>query len=212
MAYGEGMSVLNPIPPAAVVQRLREYGYTGGRLLDVGCGRGTTLQSIAAQFPDASLDGIDPEPEIKSSETLRISVGNMESLPYPDAAFDAVLTECSFSLAADAALAAASLSRVLRGGGLLLLTDLYSGERASAALSDGGIVRNLYTENDLCAFLENAGFFRRAFVDYSRELTDMAIRMVLEGSACACMCLSAWNRLKAMKPRYGMWVFEKGKE
>ena len=40
----------------------------------------------------------------------------------------------------------------------------------------------------------------------------MAIRMVLEGSACACMCLSAWNRLKAMKPRYGMWVFEKGKE
>lgn len=212
MAYADGMSVLNPIPPASVVQKLREYGYTGGRLLDVGCGRGTTLRCIAEQYPDASLDGIDPEPEIESTERIRITTGNMESLPYPDEEFDAVLTECSFSLASDANKAASSLFRVLRSGGILLLTDLYGGERASASLSDGGLVRNLYAENDLCAFLKSAGFLRLAFIDYSRELTDMAIRMVLDGSVCACMNINAWNELKAMKPHYGMWLFEKGKE
>ena len=79
------------------------------RVLDVGCGTGYLLQLLARRCPQATqLAGIDPAPSmIRAAEQaaddrrLRSTVGAAERLPYPDDAFDLVVSTTSFDHWAD---------------------------------------------------------------------------------------------------------------
>ncbi len=43
---------------------IREYGNTEGKLLDLGCGTGMLEKLLRDAFPNISLEGIDPSPEM----------------------------------------------------------------------------------------------------------------------------------------------------
>jgi len=208
MAYGETLSVLNPIPTELILQKLTQCGFADERLLDVGCGRAATLSAIAAGFPEAELCGIDRDAVECSAEKLHISRGNAEALPYPDGFCDLLLSECSFSLIDDEERAAEEIGRVLKPGGLLLLTDLYTGLEKDAKLTDSGLIRNLYTAETICRFFEKNGLRLQDFTDFTPALTDMTIQMVMKDEFC-CMSRETWKELKTKKPRYGMWLFRK---
>jgi ubiquinone/menaquinone biosynthesis C-methylase UbiE len=74
------------------------------RLLDIGCGTGYLLRSLAGRYPDADeLTGVDPAPSMieiatasAEDERLRFSVGVAEHLPYPNGTFDLVVSTTSF--------------------------------------------------------------------------------------------------------------------
>lgn len=85
------------------------------RVLDVGAGDGQLLRALRGRAHRGELFGIDPEPG------QGVGRGVAESLPFPDASFDAVLFVRVLAHLADPARALAEARRVLRPGGRLVV-------------------------------------------------------------------------------------------
>jgi ubiquinone/menaquinone biosynthesis C-methylase UbiE len=107
---------------------------TPRRVLDVGCGTGYLLRLLAARYPQAAeLAGIDAAPamietaeQAADDERLRFMVGTAERLPYPDDAFDLVVSTTSFDHWADQLAGLRECARVLAPGGHFVLADQFS--------------------------------------------------------------------------------------
>lgn len=96
----------------------------GSEVLDVACGSGNTAIAAARRF--CHVTGIDYVPELlergqehASAERLSIEFqkGDAESLAFPDASFDVVLSTFGTMFAPEQAVAAAETLRVCRSGG-----------------------------------------------------------------------------------------------
>lgn len=114
----------------------------GDRVLDVGCGPGYFARMLArAVGPEGSVAGIDAAPEMidyasRKAHRLpncRFQPGTAESLPFPDAAFDVVVSSLAMHhLPEEGRLQAVrDMQRVLRPGGTLLLADFAIPERGA---------------------------------------------------------------------------------
>jgi SAM-dependent methyltransferase len=98
------------------------------RLLDVGFGGGL-LMELAHRRGVRSLAGVDPSVDAVSrlrdrrhrlaGAELRLEVGVVEALPFPDATFDLVASTNTVYFWPDLSRAFSELHRVLRPGGLL---------------------------------------------------------------------------------------------
>lgn len=97
-------------------------------VLDAGCGTGLTALRIAEQHPGCKVYGIDLSPKMIEAARrnaaergldLDLRVGSIVDLPYPDAAFDVVLTNIVFHHLdmAEKRQAVAEIARVLKPGG-----------------------------------------------------------------------------------------------
>lgn len=104
----------------------------GLRVLELGCGDGAMIRSLAHYGADLHLvDGIDIDPTRAASahaafSPAGIAAGDASLLPYRDASFDLALAFTSFSSIIDRAVrarAATEALRVLRPGGLLVVYD-----------------------------------------------------------------------------------------
>ena len=107
----------------------------GERVLDLGCGAGTD-SLIAAQMVGAEgrVVGIDMTPEMLAKARAgavelglaqaEFVEGDVESLPFADAAFDVVISNGVIDLVPDKDAVFAELHRVLRPGGRVQLADV----------------------------------------------------------------------------------------
>mgnify|MGYP000187366778 FL=1 len=97
----------------------------GERVLDVGTGTG--VAALTAARAGAAVSGLDLTPELleQARDNARIAgldgiewtEGDAESLPYPDAAFDVVLSQFGHMFAPRPQAALAEMRRVLKPGG-----------------------------------------------------------------------------------------------
>jgi len=104
------------------------------RILDVASGRGTSAMFLAERFGceviglDYGGQNVDRASAEAAEQNLvarvRFRQADAESLPFPDASFDAVVCECAFCTFPDKSLAAREFVRVLRTGGRVGLSDL----------------------------------------------------------------------------------------
>lgn len=105
-----------------------------GSVLDVGCGTGHLLRTLARRFPGAQrLCGIDAAPQMIATasafggdDRLSFAVGVAERLGFPDGTFDLVVSTTSFDHWTDQRAGLAECARVLRAGGQLVLVDQFS--------------------------------------------------------------------------------------
>src|SRR4051795_1975724 len=102
----------------------------GSRVLDVAGGTGNT--ALAAARAGAYVTSLDYVPELLTraeerarAERLPLDLveGDAESLPFPDASFDAVVSAVGVMFAPDQQRAAAELIRVSRPGGTIALAN-----------------------------------------------------------------------------------------
>lgn len=114
-----------------VTQRLPLTKTKEKRLLDVGCGNGALLLSLARRFPGVKLTGLDLSPgvftqtatEAKQHKlTIDFFVGDVQNLPFGLESFDCVTAIHMIYHVPDIALGLAELARVLTVKGTLVLT------------------------------------------------------------------------------------------
>jgi ubiquinone/menaquinone biosynthesis C-methylase UbiE len=98
-------------------------------ILDIGCGTGKLLIKAAARWPSAELVGVDPavgmvEVARNQAKGATIYLGQAESLPVADSSIDIVFSSLSFHHWDDQAKALREITRALRPGGCLCITDI----------------------------------------------------------------------------------------
>jgi ubiquinone/menaquinone biosynthesis C-methylase UbiE len=137
---------------------------SAGRVLDVGCGTGYLLRSLARRYPDAErLCGVDAAPQMietarafGADDRLSFAVGVAEELAHPDGSFDLVVSTTSFDHWTDQQAGLVECARVLRPGGHLVLVDQFSlWLLPTLATSRRGKAR---TRSRATALLRRAGF------------------------------------------------------
>jgi len=116
---------------AAFTQHLRP----GMRLLDAGCGPGSVTMELAALVAPGEVVGVDSDAAILARATallaerrfnglpVRFERGDIYSLPYPDASFDAVWSQFVFCHLREPVTAMREIRRVLRPGGVFGVMD-----------------------------------------------------------------------------------------
>ncbi len=145
---------------ALVLALLQRYGRANGRGLDVGCGTGGMLQSLAGH---GRWVGTDAEPLAlafsRKRGLARLVAADALVLPFRSGAFDACLCLDVLyhrAVGSDAA-ALAECHRVLTGGGLLVITDsAFAWLRSAHDEAVHG--RRRYTRGELVARVRAAGF------------------------------------------------------
>jgi SAM-dependent methyltransferase len=112
-------------PPAAHLVKLANVR-AGQDVLDVGCGTGVV--AVTAARIGARVRGLDLTPELleRARENARIASaeiefreGDVEALPFEDAAFDVVLSQFGHMFAPRPDIALAEMLRVLKPGGTI---------------------------------------------------------------------------------------------
>jgi ubiquinone/menaquinone biosynthesis C-methylase UbiE len=102
---------------------------SGDRVLDVACGTGRLLGALAKDHPPDLLAGIDLSEGMlrvargRLPPGARLVQGDAAALPFPDGAFEAVLTISAFHFWPRPRVALGEIRRVLVPGGRLVLTD-----------------------------------------------------------------------------------------
>lgn len=101
----------------------------GERVLDVACGTGNT--ALAARARGAEVTGLDLTPELlavareraaeKWLDGINWKEGDAENLPFPDGAFDVVVSSCGLMFAPDQQKVADEVARVTRRGGRIAI-------------------------------------------------------------------------------------------
>lgn len=145
----------------------------GADVLDLGCGGGHVAFAAAAagarvtayDLSAEMLAAVSAEAARRGLPQIETRQGGAETLPFPDAAFDAVLTRYSAHHWRDVPAALCEARRVLRPGGLMVVCDAVSPEdplldthlQAVELLRDPSHVRD-YRPSEWRAMLEAAGF------------------------------------------------------
>jgi arsenite methyltransferase len=107
----------------------------GERVLDLGSGAGTdSLVAVQMVGPEGSVTGVDMTPEMLAkaraaaeelgAENVEFVEADAESLPFPDASFDVVISNGVIDLIPDKDAVFAELHRVLEPGGRIQLADV----------------------------------------------------------------------------------------
>ncbi len=138
---------------------LDALNWTGGEIvLDVGCGRGLMMIGAARRLTSGRAVGIDiwrsedlsgnrPGATLANaavegvSDRVRVETADMRKLPFPDGAFDVVLS-CfaihNLDAPGDRDTAIAEISRVLKPGGRALIDDIRHIKQYRHAFALGG--------------------------------------------------------------------------
>jgi ubiquinone/menaquinone biosynthesis C-methylase UbiE len=98
----------------------------GARVLDAGCGTGGLLRRLQLAQPGWQLEGVDFSPLAcafaRERTGLPVTEGSVTALPFADARFDAVASCDVVCQVADPQAALREFHRVLRPGGIAVLT------------------------------------------------------------------------------------------
>ena len=101
----------------------------GGRVLEVGCGRGVAMPALARLLGPARLAGLDLDADLLEEARLNADAagvavelvpGDVRRMPFPDGSFDLVVDFGTCYHIARAAQALAEIARVLAPGGLFV--------------------------------------------------------------------------------------------
>ncbi|HXG65813.1 MAG TPA: methyltransferase domain-containing protein [Blastocatellia bacterium] len=168
------------------------------RVLDVAAGQGASAIHLAQRF-GCQVVGVDYGSDMARranenaaaqgvSDRVRFEQGDAERLPFPDAAFDAIICECAFCTFPDKAAAAREFARALKPGGRVGLSDLTRAEalpkELDTLLAWIACIADALPVTGYAGFLQDAGLTVEVIEPHDDALTQMVnqIRAKLLGA------------------------------
>jgi arsenite methyltransferase len=162
----------------------------GSRVVDVGCGAGGTLECL-------ERTGIYYPVGLDRSEALLREAGSgpasgglvrgrAEALPFKACLLDAIFCECVLSILGDKIAPLQEFARVLREGGFLIISDVFTrsapGQGRPEPESQRIVgIEGLLAKEDLIGYLTGLGFSLVLWEEHERLLKEFAARMILAG-------------------------------
>jgi SAM-dependent methyltransferase len=136
----------------------------GDRVLDVGCAKGFLVKDLMAVCPGLEVFGLDVseyallhcEPEVVG----RLHLGSAESLPFPDGAFDAVLSiNTLHNLERAQVIAALKEIQRLSGGRAYVQVDSYTNKEERRLFEDWVLTARFHDYPDVWrSVFDEAGY------------------------------------------------------
>jgi len=168
------------------------------KVLDIACGKGKGPLLLAEKF-NCIVVGIDmSEKKITLAQKIAKSRGlnnqvkfiisDAEDLPFMDATFGVVLSECSFSVLPNKNKAASEIKRVLKPGGRLVVTDIFLKKRTIGEfqneLAFGSdlllpCIAGAKPIEDYVGIFKEAGLCHPFIEDHSIELKKLIFQMAI---------------------------------
>lgn len=112
------------VSPTFFIDKLYEQGSGGRKVLDLGCGRGTSADLFRRRDPDVEWHGADVQPppdfDARKRSGQHFHLIDGVTLPFEDASFDIVLSVQVFEHVRHPETLLAELGRVLVGGGAFI--------------------------------------------------------------------------------------------
>ena len=149
-----------------------------GVVLDVGCGPGGYTRRIREQRPDLRVAGLDLSAGMRPSV-----VADAQRLPVADGAADAALAMHMLYHVPDIPAAVAELRRVVRPGGLVLVSTNGAGDKPELGallrevLVGAGMTRRPSAASVDAFTAEDGDLLRAAFADVERTTWDRLVEV-----------------------------------
>ncbi|HEX6120620.1 MAG TPA: methyltransferase domain-containing protein [Dongiaceae bacterium] len=131
---------------------------TGDRVLDVACGTGALARAALERVgPGGKVAGLDPNQDMlavarRRNPGIEWREGKAESIPFPDASFDAVVSQFGFMFFEDRAGALHEMMRVLRPGRRLAVAVCDAVERSPGYAAFATLLQQLFGQQVADAF------------------------------------------------------------
>lgn len=197
------------------------------QLLDLGCGQGATVRYLNDEW-GLSAKGIDPSQQLitmarKKGCDEEFMIGRGEAIPFADASFDGVLSECTLSLMDDLDQTLSEVHRVLKDRGYFFITDVYARkpEMLHELKNDPfkSCMRGLYDLDRFKDRLSKRGFQVILAEDHSELLKQLLVKTIFAYGSMnefwkktAGNCAAGFQEtLKMCKPGYYMMIARKEK-
>lgn len=147
MHFGYFKRGMNPLNREAMLEQMNReilhrmrIAVSSPRILDMGCGLGATLRSIARHLPTAALHGITLVPwQLEQgrglnrigdcSAKIELSLADYEQTAFPSVTFDAAyaIESSCYGTGADKSRMIREASRILKPGGRFVVADGFMG-------------------------------------------------------------------------------------
>jgi SAM-dependent methyltransferase len=171
------------------------------RVLDVACGTGILARAALARVtPGGSVTGIDPNPGMlavaaRLEPAITWQQGVAESLPFPDASFDVVVSQFGLMFFTDRLQAVREMQRVLTPHGRIAVAVWDSLEHSPGYAAEVALVERIAGEHaanplrapfvlgdkdELTALFKNAGVNNESVVTHQGTARFPSIRSMLE--------------------------------
>ncbi|GAC1354377.1 MAG: class I SAM-dependent methyltransferase [Ktedonobacteraceae bacterium] len=158
-------------------------------ILEIGFGSGTTIQRLATSAAEGHVAGVDfsrtmvrvaQKQNAKAIRAGRVELkyGDVINLPFDDSSFDKILSIHSLYFWPDPVKAFAEVIRVLKPGGMSVLT-LLPKERWPGG-GEGSTTCRVYSGEDVASMMTNAGFTSTRIEpgqpEYFREIAVIGVK------------------------------------
>jgi len=180
----------------------------GQRLLDAGCGAGATVQALTeAGYDMLGLDDAAVIADAKERHPAlaeRFFPGDAQN-PWPLQAhsLDGALFECTLSVMDAPKSALAAAKQALKGGGRILVTDMYARGQSTALC---GMVQRLDEEAQWKALFSQAGYTLLHWQDCSHLLTAMLGQMIFDMGVKAAYAALGGDEVQIKQAKCGYFL------
>jgi len=131
-------SPFRPMKQRKEAHQMLELGgiVRGGRILEIGCGRGVGVEIIFDTFDPSYVEAFDFDPDqvrlakqrlsSRYQDKVNIYTGDATEIPSPDSSFDAVFDFGALHHIPDNPVAISEIARVLKPGGRFFFMEILS--------------------------------------------------------------------------------------
>lgn len=197
---GSGRTYENPKLHAVTGETIRPGGLSlteraleycafppGAHLLDVGCGLGATVEHLTDKYKFDAW-GVDASPLLLAQKKsrrpdLKLREGRAQDLPVAAGTLDGIICECTFSLVEDQEQVLKEFRRVLKDGGRLIISDMYTKGPPAAGQAPSGkegcCLAGAKSIPEFILLLQSRGFELIFWEDHSKCLAVLTAKLIL---------------------------------